>query len=324
MAGKMLDEFPFFDSLSAVQREIDRFTDMKRMLGVSAMDITELDVARKAMLAGTADIQRTLGVSAMDLTEFSVFAKMHADAEATQRMLGLLVTDPTVSNTFASMQADAAGFRESLRSIAPEMSEFFRLVRAKNAILPEYAREVSDLGSALMQSGAAQQLAAVQEQLTPFMAELERQRHSEQNVFDHIRAIQRMSDFTSSFDVLHANPVYKAAVDPLDSFYETSSRYAESLIVAEDAEATAENVSETSPSSVRQDRSTLHRVQHAALADGMALLFEVIGVDPYFLRAYVEILTAEDVTLDEVDDARLHLVAAVNVVVPDDSDANDE
>jgi hypothetical protein len=65
-----------------------------------------------------------------------------------------------------------------------------------------------------------------------------------------------------------------------------------------------------------QRTQALQTTQHAALADAVAQLFAVVGIDPYFLRVWVETITSSDATQDEVKEMNAGLIELLNYLVP--------
>jgi hypothetical protein len=83
-------------------------------------------------------------------------------------------------------------------------------------------------------------------------------------------------------------------------------------------------VSEEQPPSADQTRvRELRDIQHAALADALAQLFAVVGIDPYFLRIWVETVTSDDVTEGEVMEMNAGLIHLLNIVVPPEDELDD-
>lgn len=67
----------------------------------------------------------------------------------------------------------------------------------------------------------------------------------------------------------------------------------------------------------------LRAAQHMVVADAVAQLFAVIGIDPYLLAIWVETVTSDDATLDEVRDMNAGLIDALNREISPDNEPDD-
>jgi S-adenosylmethionine/arginine decarboxylase-like enzyme len=236
-----------------------------------------------------------------------------------------------LSKAFLRMQEQLephrTAFSELQRQIeANDLSKAFSRMQEQ---LEPHRAAFSELQRQIEANDLSKAFSRMQEQLEPHRTAFsELQRQIEAN--DLSNAISQMQEqaeaLYETIRLFRLDPDLSGAASHVDHALDISRRMIRTIQteVAAAAELPEHAVYEEQEKPANQTRvRELRDVQHAALADALAQLLAVVGIDPYFLRVWVETVTSDDVTQDEVVEMNAGLVHLLNIVAPPEDELND-
>ena len=244
-----------------------------------------------------------------------------------QRQLDASDLSEAVSRIQKQLEPQRKAFGELQRQL--ETSGLSEVVSRMQEQLEPQREAFREIQRQLETSGLSEAVSRIQKQLEPqreAFRELQRQLETSglsEAVSRMQEQIKLVHDQIASFRL---DPDLSDAARHIDRALDISRRMTQTILteVPSQVEPSEHEVSEEQPQSADVLRvQELRDVQHAALADALAQLFGVVGIDPYFLSIWVETITSNDVTQDEVREMNAGLINLLNLVVPPDDELDD-
>jgi hypothetical protein len=311
---------------------LDAFSELQRQIEANNLSKTfsrmqeQLEPHRTALR----ELQRQM--EANDLAEAFSRMQEHLEPHRTAlRQLQRQMEANGLAEAFSRMQEQLEPHRTALRELQRQMeanglAEAFSRMQQQ---LEPHCTALRELQRQMEANDLAEAFSRMQEQLEPHrtaLCELQRQIEANGLAEPFSRMQEQLESFHETIRLFRLDPDLSGAASHVDHALDISRRMIRTIHteLAAAAELPEHDVYEEQEKPADQTRvRELRDVQHAALADALAQLLAVVGIDPYFLRVWVETITSDDVTQDEVVEMNAGLIHLLNIVVPPEDELDD-